>query len=193
MAHASAPHDQVKARIAQVAARLMAENGIHDHALAKRKALRELGLPPGHAMPGNDEVDAALREYRALFDGEEGVAELNALRQQALEAMHDLEPFELVLVGGVANGAISRHSDIEFELRDDASKAFEQFLLNEGISYEARDRAGQAAFLLHAEPADVLVRLVPEHAIRQLRRARDEPPARLTREQLRHLIEAEAS
>jgi hypothetical protein len=181
--------DHAKARIAQVAARLMAESGISDHALAKRKAARELGLPPGQAMPGNDEVDAALREYRALFDDGSVEDELAALRRQALEAMHDLEPFELVLVGGVANGALPRHADIEFELPLDSSKAFEQFLLNEGIDYEARDRGGQSSFLLQAEPANVFVRVVPENAPRQTRRGRDEPPSRLTRDQLRRLLD----
>jgi len=180
--------DDARSRIAQVAARLMAEHGIQDHALAKRKAVRELGLPAGHALPDNQTVDAALRDYRALFAAESGEAELLALRRQALDAMQELHPFELCLVGGVANGALAQDGDIEFELRLDSSKTFEQFLINEGIDYEARDRAGKATFLLYAEPANVLVRILPENAPTATRRNRDDTPARLTREQLQRLL-----
>ncbi len=181
-------HDSTKTRIAQLAAQLMAEHGIRDYALAKRKALRQLGLAAGQAMPGNEEVDAALREYRALYEPDAQQAELMALRRQALEAMIDLQAFPLLLVGGVANGAISRHSDIEFDLYLDATKSFEQFLLKEGIAYESSDRGGHAVFLLYAEPADVVVRIMPEHAQHQARRGKQDMPSRLTRGQLEKLV-----
>ena len=48
--------------IAQVAARLIAEHGIADWSLAKRKAARQLGLPERAALPGDDEIEAALVE-----------------------------------------------------------------------------------------------------------------------------------
>jgi hypothetical protein len=177
-----------KARIAQVAARLMVEDGIHDHALAKRKALRQLDLPAGHGLPGNDEIDAAIRDYRALFEPEASDAELLALRQQALRAMIDLDAFQPVLVGGVANGAISGDSDIELEIYLDSSKPFEQFLLREDIAYESRDKAGEAYFLLYDEPADVLVRILPEARFRQAKRTRDDTPSRLNRARLERLL-----
>lgn len=185
--------DYAKTRIAELAARLMADHGIRDHAQAKRKALRQLGLPAGHAVPGNDEVDAALREYRGLFEPEAHQTELTALRRQALQAMDDLAPFQLSLVGAVANGAVSRHSDIEFDLYMDATKAFEQFLLKEGLVYESRDRGGHATFLLYAEPANVLVRVMPENSAHQARRARDDTPSRLSRAQLEKLVNEEES
>jgi phage tail protein X len=43
-----------RARIADVAARLIAEHGIADWSLAKRKALRQLMLPDRTALPGDD-------------------------------------------------------------------------------------------------------------------------------------------
>jgi hypothetical protein len=184
------PVDTNKTRIAQLAAQLMADHGIRDHSLAKRKALRQLGLSANQAMPGNEEVDAALREYRALYEPEEQQADLTALRRQALEAMNDLKAFPLLLVGAVANGAVSRHSDIEFDLYLDATKSFEQFLLKEGIAYESSDRGGQARFLLYAEPANVQVRILPENAQHQARRGKQDGPSRLTRAQLEKLLPA---
>jgi hypothetical protein len=186
--HEGASHaETTKHLIAQMAARLMAEHGIRDHALAKRKALRQLGLPAGHVLPGNDEIDAALREYRELFEPEVSQSELSALRHAALQAMIDLEPFAPRLVGAVASGAVSRHSEIELELYLDSSKAFEQFLMREGIEYESRDRGGQAYFLLYAEPVDVRVRVLPESAERQGRPGRETTP-RLTRARLEKIL-----
>jgi hypothetical protein len=59
---------QNRARIAELAARLIAEHGISDYALAKRKAARSLGLPEGHGLPSNDEIDAALVYRQSLFE-----------------------------------------------------------------------------------------------------------------------------
>ena len=61
---------QNRARIAQVAARLIAEHGIADWSLAKRKAARQLMLPEREALPGDDEIEAALAEHHALFGGD---------------------------------------------------------------------------------------------------------------------------
>src|SRR2546426_228906 len=56
----------MRARIAAAAARLMAEDGIDDFALAKRKAARQLGAADTQSLPRNDEIEAELRAYRAL-------------------------------------------------------------------------------------------------------------------------------
>src|SRR3982074_763342 len=61
----------VRARIAATAARIMAEDGIEDFALAKRKAARRLCAPEAQALPGNDEIEAELRSYRALYQAAE--------------------------------------------------------------------------------------------------------------------------
>ncbi len=56
-----------RTRIAQTAARLIAEHGLTDWSAAKRKACRELGLADNEALPGNEEVEEALRNYNSLF------------------------------------------------------------------------------------------------------------------------------
>src|SRR5262245_41183403 len=60
-----------RARIAAAAARLMAEDGIDDFALAKRKAAKQLGALETQALPGNDEIEAELRAYLALYQADE--------------------------------------------------------------------------------------------------------------------------
>ena len=54
--------------------KLIAEHGIADWSLAKRKAARQLMLPERDALPGDDEIEAALVDYHALFGGDAHVA-----------------------------------------------------------------------------------------------------------------------
>ena len=149
-----------RARVADLAARFMAELGLNDHAQAKRKAARQLGLPEGHGMPSNEEIDAALAERQALFQPEEQSALLAGLRVQAREVMRAFARFDPALTGAVITGAISENSLIELEIAEDASKDFEQFLVNQGIAYKVQDRAARMAYLVYSEPTDVRVRLV---------------------------------
>ena len=46
-----------RARIADLAARLIAEHGLADWSLAKRKAARQLMLPERTTLPGDDEIE----------------------------------------------------------------------------------------------------------------------------------------
>lgn len=178
-------HDpRIRARIAEQAAMLIAEHGIRDYGLAKRKAARQLGLPDGHGLPRNDEVDAALIERQALFEPDEQADMLAALRNQALEVMRVFERFAPVLTGSLVTGAVSEHSLIELDLDAESSKEFEQFLLNRNIEFKVQDRAGRMAYLIYSEPADVLVRVLtgePHHLPGGAR-------ARLTLVQLERLL-----
>jgi len=89
----------MRARIAATAARIMAEDGIEDFALAKRKAARRLGAPEAQALPGNDEIEAELRSYRALYQAEEHPLRIAELRRMALDAMRALQRFNPYLTG----------------------------------------------------------------------------------------------
>jgi hypothetical protein len=153
---------QARAQVAELAARLMAEHGLRDYAVAKRKAARQLGLPEGHGMPSNEEIDAAMAERQALFQPEEQAGMLADLREQAREVMRVFARFEPALTGAAVSGVVSEHSLIELEIVEDASKDFEQFLVNREIAYKVQDRAGRMAYLIYSEPADVLVRMVTQ-------------------------------
>jgi hypothetical protein len=52
--------------IAASAAQCVVEEGL-EYGPAKRRALKALGLPPKTPLPNNDQVEAQVREYIALF------------------------------------------------------------------------------------------------------------------------------
>jgi len=80
-------HDH-RQRLAQEAARWMAESGVQDYALAKRKAARRLGLAEDVAgLPRNAEIQAALREHQRLFQQHTQPAALRQRREAALQAL----------------------------------------------------------------------------------------------------------
>ena len=84
--------DTSKREIAATAARLVVEEGL-EYGPAKRRALRDLGLSARTALPNNDEVEAEVRDYIALFCAETQPQELHALRLLALEWMERMAAF----------------------------------------------------------------------------------------------------
>jgi hypothetical protein len=138
---------QNRARIADVAARLIAEHGLSDWSLAKRKAARQLMLPERTALPGDDEVESALAAHHALFGGDAHRMRLRTQREEALRWLETLSSFSPTLVGGVAAGWATAHSDIRIELVADDSKAVELALINLSVPYRVAPSASQ-----HASP-----------------------------------------
>jgi hypothetical protein len=137
-----------RARIAAAAARLMAEDGIDDYALAKRKAAKQLGALDAQALPGNDEVEAELRAYLALYQAEEHPQRVAELREIALDAMRALEGFSPYLTGPVLKGTAGPYAEIELQLFPDSVKEVEIFLLDRNLpyaTYETRRYAGDRA------------------------------------------------
>jgi len=128
-----------RARIAAAAARLMAEDGIDDFALAKRKAARQLGVTDAQALPGNDEIEAELREYLALYQADEHPQRVAELREIALDAMRALERFNPYLTGPVLKGIAGPYAEIELQLFPDSVKDVEIFLLDRNLSYDTRE------------------------------------------------------
>ena len=130
---------QMRARIAAVAARIMAEDGIEDFAMAKRKAARQLGAGDTRFLPNNDEIEAELRVYQSLYQGEEQRERLHYLRRQALAAMEQLVDFKPYLTGPVLKGTAGRYADIDLQVFADSGKELEIFLLNRNIPYETSE------------------------------------------------------
>ncbi len=135
----SARQNGMRARIAAAAARSMAEDGVDDFALAKRKAARVLGAADTDALPGNDEVEAELRDYLALYQAEEHPERVAALRRLALEAMRALEHFNPYLTGPVLAGIAGPYAEIDLQLFPESTKEVELFLLDRNIAYAASD------------------------------------------------------
>jgi predicted nucleotidyltransferase len=131
---------QMRERIAQLAARLMAVDGIDDYALAKRKAARQAGAPDTRNLPNNDEVEHALRAYQQLYQADEQRDRLRHLRQQAREMMELLASFDPYLSGAVLSGSAGKYSDIDLLLFTDSMKDVEMFLINRQIAYRSGER-----------------------------------------------------
>lgn len=123
-------------RIAHQAARLMAVDGIEDHALAKRKAARQAGVADARQLPNNDEIDAALRLYRELYQREHP-AQLRELRQLALEVMRELAHFNPYLTGSVLKGSAGKYAAINLLLFTDNGKGVEHYLLDHAIDFRS--------------------------------------------------------
>ena len=73
--------ENLRRALAQEAARLMAEHGIHDFLTAKRKAAERFGVTDNGALPKNTEIETALAEYQRLFGGETHGESLYAQRR----------------------------------------------------------------------------------------------------------------
>src|SRR5262245_43122788 len=139
MSRRSTRQTAMRARIAATAARIMAEDGVDDFALAKRKAARQLGAAETEALPANDEVEAELRAYRALYQPEEHSQRIAELRRIALDAMRAFERFSPYLTGPVLKGTAGPYAEIELQLFPESTKEVEIFLLERRIPYATHE------------------------------------------------------
>jgi len=130
---------EMRARIAAAAARIMAEEGIDDYALAKRKAARRLCSAYTQALPANTEIEAELRDYLAFYQAEEHPERITELRRIALQVMRALECFNPYLTGPVLAGLAGPYAEIDLQLFPESSKEVELFLINRNIDYDASD------------------------------------------------------
>lgn len=167
----------MRRNIAALAARLMAEDGISDYGLAKRKAARQLSAPETEALPNNAEIETELRAYQAVYQETEQRERLAELRNAAVEVMRLLDPFRPYLTGAVLDGTAGRYADVELEAFPDSAKEVEIFLLNQAVPIvqsEPRRGGGETAeCVLTFEWRDVPVRLslyAPEAERAQKRR-----------------------
>jgi len=126
-----------RSRIAYLAARLMAEDGIEDYALAKRKAARQAGMPEPRELPTNEEVEEALRTYQQIYHHEEHRNRLRVLRETAVRAMRELARFNPHLTGSVLNGNAGKYADVNLQLFTDNEKAVELYLIDRRIPYKS--------------------------------------------------------
>jgi hypothetical protein len=133
--------DSVKSEIAAAAARMVVEEGL-EYGPAKRRAVKQLGLKSRSALPDNEAVEDAVREYIQLFCADTQPAELLALRELALTRMERLAQFRPYLGGAVWHGTATRLSDIYIQLFCDDPKSAEMALIEKNVAYEARTMTG---------------------------------------------------
>jgi hypothetical protein len=128
---------QVRARIAAVAARMIAQDGA-DYGTAKTKAARQvLGVdrPAPNTLPDNIQVEDEVRRYQSLFQPDQS-ARLKRLRGAALEVMEQLADFRPYLTGAVLQGTAGEFDDIHLQLFADSAKEVEIYLLNRNVELD---------------------------------------------------------
>ena len=127
--------------IAQTAARMVVEEGL-EWAAAKRRAVKQLGLPARTQLPDNDALEEAVHEYIEIFCADTQPQELRALRELALVWMERVQEFRPHLAGAVWRGTATRMSDIYIQLFCDDSKSAEIALINRNVQYDVTQTSG---------------------------------------------------
>lgn len=132
---------QLRQLIAQQAARMMAEDGIHDFAYAKKKAGRQLGVSENSVLPSNAEIEEEIKLYHEIYTADEQLALLVQLRKSALATMQLFQHFNPHLVGSVLDGSAGKFAQTDIHLFADSAKEVEIFILNQQIPYESSEKS----------------------------------------------------
>jgi hypothetical protein len=132
--------EHLRSAIAQEAARLMAEHGIHDFGVAKRKAAERYGLPEGSVLPRNVEIEEALIARQRLFGAVQHERSLERQRRAALVAMKALASFQPRLVGPVLTGSATEYADIQLHVFADSAESVYIEMMDRHIEHEVIER-----------------------------------------------------
>lgn len=128
-------NSRARQEVAAEAARIMATEGQRSFLAAKEKAARRMGISSRTGLPSNSEVEHALRQWQALYGGEEHRLVLEELRREALSAMQFLAPFRPRLVGPVLEGTADEHSRISLHVFADDPDAVVRFLMERNLPF----------------------------------------------------------
>jgi hypothetical protein len=167
---------ELRARLAEEAARIMREQGIRDFLLAKRKAADRLGIIDRNALPANAEVAEAMAAQQRLFGGSAHQANVRALREAALRAMSLLGQFNPRLVGPVLAGTATPHSDISLHVFAATPEEVAFMLIERGVRYRTGDRrvrlaggghASYPSFEFDSGGVAIEATVFPEHGLRE--------------------------
>lgn len=141
--------------IAATAARMVVEEGL-EFGPAKRRAVKQLGLPKNTALPDNDLLEDAVRDYIEIFCADTQAIELQALRELAHVWMTRLAEFRPHLGGAVWRGTATANNDIYLQLFCDDPKSAEIKLIDHNVRYEVSSVLG-----FSGEEVDALSVLCP--------------------------------
>jgi hypothetical protein len=134
--HVANHAEQQRQHIALEAARVMAEEGINDFQLAKRRAAARLGMDELKNLPNNQQIEQALREHLQLFHGVRLADQLRRLRTLAVEAMEFLQPFDPRLVGAALSGTATPTCGIQLHITAEMPEDIALRLQEHGIPFQ---------------------------------------------------------
>jgi hypothetical protein len=133
-------HESLRERITEEAARILAEEGVSDYQMAKRKAAARLNESETRDLPSNGEVEAALATRLALFHGDTRTRLLGMMRRAALELMSRLERFDPRVAGALVSGNATQATPVEIHVAADTPEEVRFFLDDAGIPVEDMQR-----------------------------------------------------
>ncbi|KFN49362.1 hypothetical protein [Arenimonas composti] len=164
-----------RARIADEVARLLAEGAESDPARARRKVAERLGVRDEAALPGGDEIRAAVLAYRQLFAPADG-GRLRAQREAALAAMQHFAHLDPRLAGPVLDGSADARTPVTLHLHADDPDAVTHALLERdvparqsqaAVRLDRRQRIDVPAWRFSAGGVDFELLQLPLSAARQ--------------------------
>ena len=129
-------NQQLRHAVAQEAARIMAEQGVEDFLLAKRKAAERFAITDASVLPKNSEIETALIAHQRLFNSHQHDDQVSRLRRSALQLMRALKEFHPRLVGSVLSGSASAHSEINVHVFVDRAERVAMTLRERGIDHQ---------------------------------------------------------
>ncbi|MGI9259818.1 MAG: hypothetical protein ACR2QQ_13370 [Gammaproteobacteria bacterium] len=127
----------LREQLAQEAARLIVDHGMHDYGQAKRKAAMRFGVRDSAALPSNTEIESSVIERQRIYDPELHDHRLTSMRELAIGIMEILEEFQPRLVGPVLSGSVTENSPLELHVFTDSPESVMFELEQQGV--DARD------------------------------------------------------
>lgn len=134
----------LRASLAHEAARLMYEEGVKQYFTAKKLAAKRLlGRTHGKKirfrpkeLPSNGEIQQSLLKLVQLYEGDDQIHRLFAMRVIALEMMDNLKQYTPCLIGSVSTGHVRQGSDIDLHIFTDSLEELEVTLDSLQWKYE---------------------------------------------------------
>jgi hypothetical protein len=193
----------LREQLAQEAARLIVDHGMHDYGQAKRKAALRFGVRESSALPSNSEIESSVIERQRIFEPELHERRVTAMRRLAVEIMDFLFEFQPRLVGPVLAGTVTDNSPLELHVFTESPEQVLNQLEAQGINSRNCQRRyrfnGQGmtiipGFRFSREGERVYVIVFPEKGVRQapLSRVDRRPMQRARRRRVLALLEREA-
>jgi hypothetical protein len=193
----------LREQLAQEAARLIVDHGMHDYGQAKRKAALRFGVRESSALPSNSEIESSVIERQRIFEPDSHQRRVIAMRRLAVEIMEFLFEFQPRLVGPVLAGTVTDNSPLELHVFTESPEAVLNELEARGINSRDCQRRyrvnGQGisiipGFRFSRESERVHVIVFPEKGVRQapLSPVDRKPMQRAGRRRVLALLEREA-
>lgn len=166
----------LREQLAQEAARLIVDHGIHDYGQAKRKAAQRFRVRQAGALPSNAEVESSVIERQRIFAPDSHEYRLAAMRRLAADIMEFLADFQPRLVGPVLTGTVTDNAALELHVFTESPEAVLAALEAQGVSsrdcqrryrVNGQDMTIVPGFTFSREGERVYIIIFPEKGVRQ--------------------------